>query len=476
MHKFAVADHSRTDSAFSTNTHRFPNPPSTPVTPGTPRIPGAPNPFSTPTPSIWGGASGYQFSEPAGGRYFRSRRIKKVEGQTPPKFKKDPKEKFLWIIPLTGLLVGLAITGILIYLKIGRLSSFKYCPVLDDDFSSGVLNPSIWTAENEVGGYGYVHAQNSNSKPILTLIDRNQQFEQTTSDPENVFIKDGMLYLKPTLQDETLITTNNVINLTASGLCTSDLWSNCVTSTNITNGTIIPPVRSARLNTKMGATIKYGRVEVKAKIPKGDWLWPAIWMMPVDSVYGAWPASGEIDIMESRGNNHTYSLGGNDMVSSALHWGPDPTNDAYLHTTNHKNALHSEYGDAFHTYGLEWTEKYLFTYVDTRLLQVMYNTFSKPFWPQGGFPFATENGTRLVDPWSQTGRPQTPFDQDFYLIINVAVGGQNGWFLDGHDGKPWIDASPTARNDFWNARDRWYPTWEQNGQMIVDRVQMWQKC
>jgi beta-glucanase (GH16 family) len=226
----------------------------------------------------------------------------------------------------------------------------------------------------------------------------------------------------------------------------------------------------------MGATIKYGRVEVKAKIPKGDWLWPAIWMMPVDSVYGAWPASGEIDIMESRGNNHTYSLGGNNMVSSALHWGPDPTNDAYLRTHNFKNALHSEYGDGFHTFGLEWTEKYLFTYIDSRLLQVMYNTFSKPFWPQGGFPFATENGTRLVDPWSQTGRPQTPFDQYFYLIINVAVGGQNGWFLDGADGKPWIDASATARNDFWNARDRWYPTWEKNGQMIVDSVKMWQKC
>ena len=233
---------------------------------------------------------------------------------------------------------------------------------------------------------------------------------------------------------------------------------------------------SARLNTMGKFEQKYGRFEARIKIPQGQGIWPAFWLLGSDDTSTGWPGRGEIDIMESRGNNHTYSLGGNDMVSSALHWGPDPTNDAYLHTTNHKNALHSEYGDAFHTYGLEWTEKYLFTYVDTRLLQVMYNTFSKPFWPQGGFPFATENGTRLVDPWSQTGRPQTPFDQDFYLIINVAVGGQNGWFLDGHDGKPWIDASPTARNDFWNARDRWYPTWEQNGQMIVDRVQMWQKC
>jgi beta-glucanase (GH16 family) len=311
---------------------------------------------------------------------------------------------------------------------------------------------------------------------ILTFLLRNKQFEQTTSDPENVFIKDGQLYLKPTLQDESLITTNNVINLTASGLCTSSVWSDCIASTNTTNGTIVPPVKSARLNTKLGATIKYGRVEVKAKIPKGDWLWPAIWMMPVNSVYGAWPASGEIDIMESRGNNYSYSLGGNNFVSSTLHWGPDSTHDAYHHTTNEKPSLHSEYGDQFHTFGLEWTEKYLFTYVDTRLLQVLYITFSKPFWPQGDFPFATENGTLLVDPWSQTGRPQTPFDQDFYLILNVAVGGQNGWFLDGADGKPWVDASASAKKDFWDAKDKWYPTWEKSGQMIVDSVKMWQKC
>jgi beta-glucanase (GH16 family) len=199
-------------------------------------------------------------------------------------------------------------------------------------------------------------------------------------------------------------------------------------------------------------------------------------MMPVKDTYGAWPASGEIDIMESRGNNHSYSLGGNNIVSSALHWGPDPDHDAYRHTQNVKHALHSEFGDAFHIFGLEWSEKYLFTFVDTRLLQVFYNTFSTPLWPQGGFPLSDVNGTLLVDPWSQTGRVNTPFDQEFYLIINVAVGGQNGWFLDGANGKPWVDASPTAKKDFWNAKDQWYPTWENNGQMIVDRVQMWQQC
>jgi beta-glucanase (GH16 family) len=75
------------------------------------------------------------------------------------------------------------------------------------------------------------------------------------------------------------------------------------------------------LNTKGKKSIKYGRVEVVAKSADGDWLWPAIWMMPEDDVYGQWPASGEIDIMESRGNDVYYPGGGKDQFSSTLHWG-----------------------------------------------------------------------------------------------------------------------------------------------------------
>ena len=147
------------------------------------------------------------------------------------------------------------------------------------------------------------------------------------------------------------------------GGCSSTVWSDCVAATNITNGTIVPPVKSGRINSKKGATIKYGRVEVTAKLPQGDWLWPAIWMLPVQNVYGVWPQSGEIDIMESRGNNHTYAQGGNNIVSSALHWGPNAANDAWWRTNVKREALHSTFADKYHTYGLEWSEKYLFTYI-----------------------------------------------------------------------------------------------------------------
>jgi hypothetical protein len=105
----------------------------------------------------------------------------------------------------------------------------------------------------------------------------------------------------------------------------------------------------------------------------------------------------------------------------------------------------------------------------------MYTYFNEPFWKYGQFPLSDSNGTRLEDPWSYTGRDSTPFDQDFYLILNVAVGGTNGWFKDGASGKPWLDGSATAPRDFWDARDQWYPTWQKNGEMRVKSVKMWQQ-
>lgn len=391
-------------------------------------------------------------------RYFHSRRVKRGEVSQPWLAKKDPREKWVTIIPCVGLFIGLGIAGILIWHGVSSVVNHKYCPVLIEDWSNG-FREDIWSREVQVGGYG------------------NGLFDYTTNNPENSFVgDDGRLHIRPTLQDEKLITTDNVLNLTAMGICTSAVLKDCVAGTNTTNGTIINPVKSARIHTKNSASIRYGRVEVRAKLPKGKWLWPAIWMMPVDNIYGAWPRSGEIDIAESRGNDWRYAQGGNDIVSSTLHWGPDPANNGWWRTNVKHRALHTTYADKYHTFGLEWSEKYIFTYVDSRLLQVLYTNFQEPLWKRGNFPVASQNGSRYIDPWSQTGRPSTPFDQKFYLILNVAVGGTNGWFENGKDLKPWVDGSPNAKKDFWDARAEWLPTWKNNGDMIVDTVKMWQQC
>ncbi|ESZ96039.1 glycoside hydrolase family 16 protein [Sclerotinia borealis F-4128] len=422
-----------------------------------------PDPFSTPSPSRPESSLGTSSSvgRSYGTPYFHSRRVKKGEVDQPWKAKKDPKERWVTVIPIVGILIGLGIAAFFVYDGVRSVTHHKYCPVMSDDFSGDTLNTDFWTQEAEVGGFG------------------NGEFEQTTLDDENVFIQDGKLIIKPTLQDAKLIEANAVINLTSAGTCSSDIVKNCVSVTNITAGTIIQPVKSGRINTKKGATIKYGRVEVTAKLPAGDWLWPAIWMLPVDNAYGGWPASGEIDLVEARGNNYTYAQGGNNIVTSTLHWGPDSANDGYWRTNVKRTALHTTFSAGFHTYGLEWSQKYLYTYIDSKLLQVLYNTFNQPLWQRGQFPNSDINGTRITNVWSQTGRDNTPFDQEFYLVLNVAVGGTNGWFADGKSGKPWIDASVRAKNDFWEARDQWYPTWTANnnqGQMEVSKVEMWQQC
>lgn len=283
----------------------------------------------------------------------------------------------------------------------------------------------------------------------------------------------GLLNIRPTLQDESLMDTDNVLDLGSA--CTSPVRARCVASTFLHNGSVVPPVRSARINTKDSHSITYGRVEVVAKLPAGDWLWPAIWMMPVNDTYGPWPASGEIDIVESRGNNYTYAQGGNNQASSALHWGPDYRVDAWWRTYQKRPSRHTTYSDSFWMFGLEWSQKYLFTYINNRLMQVLYTPFENFLWSEGNFAHMTdENSTRFANPWANSGHKGAPFDQPFYLILSLSVGGTNGWFEDGRSGKPWGDGSPTAKRDFWNARDKWYPTWKQG--MQIRRVGMWQQC
>lgn len=86
-------------------------------------------------------------------RYFHSRRINKEEVEKPWLEKKDPKEKWLWIIPLIGMVVGIGLACFLIYEGLQTVSNHVYCQVLDENFAGG-LNPKVWTKEVEVGGFG----------------------------------------------------------------------------------------------------------------------------------------------------------------------------------------------------------------------------------------------------------------------------------------------------------------------------------
>jgi len=200
----------------------------------------------------------------------------------------------------------------------------------------------------------------------------------------------------------------------------------------------------------------------------------------VNDDYGIWPASGEIDIMESRGNGPTYPKQGVDVVRGSLNWGPFSWLNRVYKTYGFWSERRSSYDQGFHTYSLEWSPDFMRIYVDTRLHYMFTLKVDQTFWQRGQFPDVVQNGTEYValqNPWIN-GTNSAPFDKPFYLIMNVAVGGTSGWFPDGYGNKPWLDGSLTAMYDFASKQDEWYPTWGEGDDraLIIDSVRMWQKC
>jgi beta-glucanase (GH16 family) len=308
----------------------------------------------------------------------------------------------------------------------------------------------------------------------------NWEFEYYINNRTNSFVRDGVLYLKPTLTADrigkeqvagNIPTTLDIWGGTPADTCTSNAFYGCSRSSGGTN--VINPIQSARLRTAGTFSFKYGRLEVEAKLPKGDWIWPAIWLLPEDQAYGLWPASGEIDLMESRGNDASYPAKGVNCFGSTLHWGPFWPDDPYELT-------HNDYcvndgttlNDDFHTYGLVWNEKEIYTYIDNDSNRVLNLAINSSFWELGGW----SKNANLHNPWQ--GQPNNaPFDQKFYLIFNVAVGGVSGYFPDGQGGKPWVDATNNAAQQFNNALDSIVKTWDLAGEgsaLAIRSVKVWQ--
>ncbi|TBU24686.1 hypothetical protein BD311DRAFT_780815 [Dichomitus squalens] len=128
-----------------------------------------------------------------------------------------------------------------------------------------------------------------------------------TASDSNLFMQNGELYILPTLTSDAIgkaaILDGGSFNL--SDDCTSNNKTACSVKSNNQTGATIQPVQYARISTINSATIAFGKVEVRAKLPQ-------------DNKYGAWPLSGEIDIMESLGNGISYPALGSNFVRSTL--------------------------------------------------------------------------------------------------------------------------------------------------------------
>ncbi len=160
---------------------------------------------------------------------------------------------------------------------------------------------------------------------------------------------------------------------------------------------------SARISTQHKFSVCGGKIEVRARCDSGKSLWPAIWMLPEDSAYGGWASSGEIDIMEGWGSTP-------EKICGTVHFGGAWPNNKYL--TNDYIFAEGDSTENWHTYSIEWERGEIRWFVDGKL----YSTQSE--WFSEGFQYPA------------------PFDQNFYIILNLAVGGA----FDGIDG---VHADPS---------------------------------
>ena len=208
----------------------------------------------------------------------------------------------------------------------------------DEFFQDGAPNSENWTYDLGAGGWG------------------NNELQTYTDNSSNVKVEDGLLKI---------IAKANGSGYTSSRLKSIDLFE-----------------------------FKYGRVDVRAKLPSSQGTWPAIWMLGANFSSVGWPRCGEIDIMEQTGWDKNKTLG-------TCHWFDTPSNDhaSYGLETSISNA-----SSEFHVYSLEW---------DANSIKILLDDVQ----------FFVMNS-------SSSGIPNTPFQDDFFFILNVAMGGTLGGTVD----------------------------------------------
>ena len=187
----------------------------------------------------------------------------------------------------------------------------------------------------------------------------NNELQEYTDSEDNTFIKDGNLVIK-------------AIETEKDG------------KKHYTSG---------RITTQNKQTFKYGKFEIRAKFPKGQGLLPALWLMPNDeSLYGQWPKCGEIDMAEVLGHEPEKLYG-------TIHYGEPHAESQGSYTLEE-----GTFADDYHLFGIEWEPGEIRYYVDGKLYHKVNDWYTK-----------VEGGDEVTYP--------APFDQPFYLICNLAVGG-----------------------------------------------------
>ncbi|PKI16090.1 glycoside hydrolase family 16 protein [Colwellia sp. 12G3] len=242
--------------------------------------------------------------------------------------------------------------------------------------------------------------------------------------------------------DGTEIQTNNwthEVNCTGGGNNEKQCYTENAENSFVSDGTLklvalpavdenpVQPYTSARIISKNKADFKYGRFEVKAKMPFGQGSFPAFWMMPTDEVYGGWPHSGEIDIVETVNLKVVNEEGiAENNIHGTLHYGESwPDNARSGKSYSLPDAVNP--ADDFHVYAIEWQEGEIRWYVDNYLYATQRKSELKTKadgevlglnhrgWFAEYYDAVTGDLTTYWD--------NAPYDQQFFMILNNAVGG-----------------------------------------------------
>ncbi|WP_227011694.1 family 16 glycosylhydrolase [Paenibacillus lutimineralis] len=229
--------------------------------------------------------------------------------------------------------------------------------IWQDEFNGTQLDTSKWNYE-----LGYYIGDDPNSWGW-----GNAELEHYTDSEQNVFVQDGKLNIRALNDPKSFPQDPNRYAQYSSG----------------------------KINTKGHLSLQYGRVDFSAKLPTGNGIWPALWMLPEDEAYGAWAASGEIDVMEAKGR-----LPG--TTSGAVHFGGQWPVNKYIAGEYHFPDGQT-FANDFHVYTLIWEEDNFKWYVDGKFF----------------FKVTRDQWYSVAAP----NNPNAPFDQPFYIIMNLAVGG-----------------------------------------------------
>ncbi|MBV7258115.1 glycoside hydrolase family 16 protein [Erythrobacter sp. WH158] len=244
--------------------------------------------------------------------------------------------------------------------------------VWEDEFEGTSLDYLKWVPEESCWGGG------------------NNERQCYTDRAENIAVEDGFLYLKA--RKETFTGPDRPPEIAENP-----------------NPQVTREYTSGKIRTRGLHSWKYGRFEVRAKVPAGQGMWPAVWMMPETGEYGGWPLSGEIDILEAVNlgaecDECEGTLGENRHVS-ALHFGDTSPANAFVSQKSPLPDL-SLPSDGFHVYAVEWGEGLIRFLINDRV----HFTVPREEWFTAS-PLAA-------------GNANAPFDKPFYIMANLAVGGK----------------------------------------------------